>query len=166
MSEEEQSPPDPQRSRPAESPSLQGTGLEPESADKSKRVLAWIGASVVFLLLVLPTLGSHGTQQRFYDGDQFICFPALGPTTSYPASMFEEFEYEPSTAADVGVGATSLAKLTRFETERTFRVAVCGEQRSRRVAWALVLTVGSLLLGLSAKSDLARSRSDGSRPGP
>jgi hypothetical protein len=165
MSEEEQSPPDPQHSPPAETPALQGTGLEPESTAKSKRTLAWIGASVVFLLLVLPTLGSHGTHQRFYDGEQFICFPALGPATSYPASMFEEFEYEPSTATDVG-GATSLAKMTRYETERTFRIAVCGEQRSRRVAWALILTVGSLLLGLSAKSDLARSRSDGPRPGP
>ena len=166
MSEEEQSPPDPRRSRRMESPQTQGTGLEPESTAKSKRTLAWIGASVVFLLLVLPTLGSHGTHQRFYDGEQFICFPALGPTTSYPAGMFDEFEYEPSTAADVGVGATSLAKMTRYETERTFRIAVCGEQRSRRVAWALILTVGSLLLGLSAKSDLARSRSAGSSPGP
>lgn len=166
MSEEEQSPPDPRHSRPAESPSLQGTGLEPESADKSKRVLAWIGASVVFLLLVLPTLGSHGTHQRFYDGEPFICSPALGPATSYPASMFEEREYEPSTPDDVGIGATRMAKTARYETERTFQIAVCGEQRSRRVAWALILTVGSLLLGLSAKSDLARPRADGSRPGP
>src|SRR5699024_736692 len=165
MSEDEQSPPDPQRSRPAESPSRQCTRLEPETTAKSKRTLAWIGASVVFLLLVLPTLGSHGTQQRFYDGDQFICFPALGPTTSYPASMFEEREYEPSTPADIGVGATRLAKMTRYETERTFRVAVCGEQRSRRVAWALVLTAASLMLGFSAKSDLVRSRSEGGESG-
>jgi hypothetical protein len=166
MSEEEQSPPDPRHSRPAESPSLQGTGLEPESTAKSKRVLAWIGASVVFLLLVLPTLGSHGTHQRFYDGEPFICSPALGPATSYPASMFEEREYEPSTPDDVGIGATRMAKTARYETEKTFQIAVCGEQRSRRVAWALILTVGSLLLGLSAKSDLARPRADGSRPGP
>src|SRR5699024_4241212 len=130
MSEEEQSPPDLQRSRPAETPTLQGTGPEPESTARSKRILAWIGASVVFLLLVLPTLGSHGTHQRFYDGEQFICFPALGPTTSYPASMFEEREYEPSTATDVGVGATRMAKTARYETEKTFQVAVCGEQRS------------------------------------
>lgn len=162
MPENEQSPPDPQL---PETPRGQDTGLEPESTAKSKRTLAWIGASVVFLLLVLPTLGSHGTQQRFYDGEQFICFPALGPTTSYPASMFEVHEYEPSTPADIGVGATSLAKMTRYETEVTFRIAVCGEQRSRRVAWALVLTVGSLLLGLSAKSDLVRSRSEGSGSG-
>lgn len=165
MSEEEQSRPDPQPSRRSETSRGQGTGLEPESTAKSKRTLAWIGASVVFLLLVLPTLGSHGTQQRFYDGEQFICFPALGPTTSYPASMFEEREYEPSAPADIGVGATRLAKMTRYETEATFRIAVCGEQRSRRVAWALVLTVGSVLLGLSAKSDLVRSRSEGSGPG-
>jgi hypothetical protein len=80
--------------------------------------------------------------------------------------MFEEREYEPSTPDDVGIGATRMAKTARYETEKTFQIAVCGEQRSRRVAWALILTVGSLLLGLSAKSDLARPRSDGSRPGP
>lgn len=165
MSENEQPSPAPRPSRPQESSSLQGTGLEPESLAKSKMVLTWIGAVIIFLLLAAPTLGSHGTSQRLYDGEQFICYPALGPTTSYPASMFDEFEYEPSSAADVGVGATQLAKMTRSETEWTFRIAVCGEQRSRRVAWALVLTVGTLLLGLSAKSDLARSRSEWPRPG-
>src|SRR5699024_11182773 len=75
-----------------------------------------IGASVVFLLLVLPTLGSHGTHQRFYDGEPFICSPALGPATSYPASMFEEREYEPSAPDDVGIGATRMAKTARYET--------------------------------------------------
>lgn len=165
MSEHEQSSHDNQPSQPPKSSDPQGAGLEPESAAKSKRVLAWTGAAIVFLLLVAPTLGSHGAQQRFYDGEQFICFPALGPTTSYPAGLFQETTYETNTVSDIGIGATQVAKKTRYETERTFRVAVCGEQRSRRVAWALVLTVGSLLFGLSAKNDLARSRSEGSRSG-
>ena len=165
MSENEQSLPDLRSSRPQESSPLQGTGLEPESLAKCKRVLTWTGAVIIFILLAAPTLGSHGTSQQFYDGEQFICLPALGPTTSYPAGMFQETTYETNTAADIGIGATQMAKTTRYETERTFRIAVCGEQRSRRVAWALVLTVGSLLLGLSAKNDLVRSRSEGSRPG-
>lgn len=164
MSEHEQSSPDPQPARPSKPARHHGTGLEPESTAKSKRVLAWIGAAAIFFLLVVPTLGSYGTQQRFYDGEQFICLPALGPTTSYPAGMFQELEYEVNTEADIGVGATQMAKKTRYETERTFRVAVCAEQRSRRVGWALVFTVGTLLLVFSAKSDFVRSRSEGSPP--
>src|SRR5699024_5858967 len=105
--------------------------------------------------------------QRFYDGEPFICSPALGPATSYPASMFEEREYEPSTPDDVGIGATRMARTARYETEKTFQIAVCGEHSSRRAAWALILTVGSLLvLALSEMSGLARPRSEGSRPRP
>src|SRR5699024_12406480 len=107
-----------------------------------------IGACVACLLLVLPPLASHATHQRFYDGEPVIFSPALGPATSCPASMFEEREYEPSTPDDVGIGATRMAKTARYETERTFQIAVCGEQRFRRVAWALILTVGRLLIRL------------------
>lgn len=164
MSEHEQSSPDPHSARTSASSQRQDTRLE--SSSKSKRILAWSGAVVIFLLLILPTLGSHGANQRFYEGDHFICFPALGPTTTYPVSMFEETEFAMETAADIGVAATARAKVNRLETEKTFRVALCGEQRSRRVAWALVLTVPTLMIGFLAKSDLIRSRRDGSPQGP
>ncbi|MDN5635933.1 MAG: hypothetical protein L0G36_09860 [Brevibacterium sp.] len=101
------------------------------------------------LLLVLPTLGSLGADGSSYGGEHFICFPAVGPTTGYPVNIWEEHRTDPS---DVAVGAEQKARLTRSEAESTFEVAVCGEQRSRRVAWALILAVPVLLAGLSARA--------------
>lgn len=100
------------------------------------------------------TLGSFGPNSRYYEGDQFVCPPAVGPTTSYPVNMFEPVKKDHS---DEGFDAINFidreANLTSSEVKDTFQIAVCGEQRSRRVAWALILTVPTLLIGLSGRRE-------------
>lgn len=138
------------------------TDEEPASGGRGKTVSVWIGGVIIVLLLVLPTLGSFSVNAREYDGEAFICGPAVGPTTKYPIGMFEDVDKDDSGEGfDVVNYLDRKSTMTSNEVEETFQVAVCGEQRSRRVAWALVLTVPTLLLGLSGKWE---SRSKRTRP--
>lgn len=134
------------------SPEASTNDEDASDSGKGKKVAIWAGAVIIVLLLILPTLGSFGANSRYYQGEQFICPPAVGPTTSYPVNMFEPVEDDRS---DKNFDAINLigrkANMTSSEVKNTFEVAVCGEQRSRRVAWALVLTVPTLLIGLSGR---------------
>lgn len=110
---------------------------------REKKIFAWIGGVVVALLLVLPTLGSHREDSSSYEGDPFFCDPALGFTTGYPVDMWAE--------SVSGTDPLTVAREANLYAEETFQIAVCGEQRSRRVGWALVVAIPTLLIGLSTR---------------
>lgn len=117
--------------------------MSPPVPRREKKAFAWIGGVVVALLLVLPRLGSHNATSRYYGGEHFFCHPALGFTTNDPINMWEE----PPADSD----ALTVAGWAEVHAEDTFQIAVCGEQRSRRVGWALVVAIPTLLIGLSAR---------------
>lgn len=117
-----------------------------------KKVAIWVGAVIIVLLLILPTLGSFGVNGRDYEGEHFICSPAVGPTTSYYSDMYEEVKPDNSGEEFDAINYLDRkANMSSTYGKKAFEVAVCGEQRSRRVAWALVLTVPTLLIGLSGR---------------
>lgn len=118
-------------------------GIQP----RSLRIgLVWTGIIVIVLLLLTPTLGSHGSNSEYYRGDHFTCMPALGPTTSYYLNMWEEW---PDSWEDSP--GTHAANAAREDAEVAFEVAVCGEQRSRRIGWALVVAIPTLAIALTGR---------------
>ena len=133
-------------------------GLRPRSL---RTGLLWIGWVLVVVLLLTPTLGSHGPGARSYEGESFSCPPALGPGTSHLSNIWEEWPEEWAQDPAYGVPA---AKYTRHEAESVFRVAVCGEQRSRRVAWALVVAIPTLAIALTGRRSAVPV--DGGRAAP
>ncbi|MGO1972921.1 MAG: hypothetical protein ACTH2Q_08165 [Propionibacteriaceae bacterium] len=150
--------PDGSRSRSSDS---DAAGIQPRSL---RTGLLWIGFVLLALVLLTPTLGSHGPNARFYRGEHFVCMPALGPTTSYPVNMWEEW---PEAWNNPANGITG-ARAARSDAKDAFEVAVCAEQRSRRVAWALVVAIPTLAIALTGRrppAPAATSSSDAAGKG-
>lgn len=145
------------RSRPA---SDDTGGIQPRSL---RTALLWIGFVLFAVLLLTPTVGSHGPNARFYRGEHFVCGPALGPTTSYPINMWEEW---PDDWQEDPVHGFTAARAARADAERAFEVAVCGEQRSRRVGWALVVVIPSLAVALTGRRTSGRAETTSPTPAP
>lgn len=145
--------PDGSRSRPSDS---DAGGIQPRSLRTGS---LWIGWVLFALLLMTPTLGSHGPNAGDYEGGEpFACLPALGPTTDFPSNIWEEWPDTWTEAPNSGVRA---AQAARHNAESAFQVAVCAEQRSRRVAWALVVAIPTLAIALTGRRP-ATPAADGS----
>lgn len=129
---------------------------------REKQGLVWAGVIIIMLLLLLlllllltPTLGTHGPASgSAYAGERFFCAPAVLFTTDYPVNMWEEWPED--------LDGPTYGRYARADAEVAFQIAVCGEQRSRRVGWALVVVLATLLVAQSIRTrqpDTSDSRS-------